>query len=293
MRDNKKNHKVDTARRKQAEAEAERIIVQQKLDEVYNRVGEHIDKHQIAELLTRRHAGVADDEAEWVRLQFNLILQLLYKSRVAFRNVHDTVVGIMSILWGVPEEDIKQKLMCSSTMIKWGQYRANYFSKLSLSLYIVLFCPKSHITFKNDGTERNKDNLMGHVIEFEISNAKKQAFKTCLLNGQMVGIDYFAAYERSKTVSRLVFSYNQSVGKTAECLKECTEQSLEDLDEFMKIWQSDDNVNILISEFGRSHLDFTSLKDRVTAFGHDRHKVKILLYVIYVSHLYQTNCLTL
>ena len=274
MRDNKKNHKVDEARRKQLELQEENERLNGIVNDIYNRFGELLERDRIMDILRLQDARmVMDNKDEFIVLQFNILLHLLYKSRVSFTNIYSTVVGILSIMWKVDEGEIRNKVLSSSTMIRWGKYRANYIGKLSLSLLMAVSLPTTDITFKNDGTERNKDNLMGHVLEFQFPESKKKTFKTLTWNNKSIGIEYFSSYERTKNVSRIVFSYNQSIGKTAESLKVCTDESMEDLDSFMNIWREDELQRVLISEFGEDNINLDTVRDRVTAFTHDRHTV--------------------
>ena len=127
---------------------------------------------------------------------------------------------------------------------------------------------------EDDGTQQNTENLVGHVVEFEMSQEHRHKFKTCIIKGETVGIDHFAAYERNKNVSRLAFSYNQSVGKTADGMRACTEESFEDFNDFIKLWQREDNRQKLVAAFGEGAIDFTPLNLRVNAYGHDPHIIR-------------------
>ena len=192
----------------------------------------------------------------------------------------------MSILWNVPEAELKSKLLGRTAMINWGSYRANFFCKLCLALYVIMCCPSSAIMYKDDGTERNKDNLMGHVIEYKLDGSQSQAFKKCVIGGKEIDIGYFGAYERNKKVARLVFSYNQSVGKNADTLKICTNEAFNDLNTFISIWESTKYKQILTAELGEDNINFTPLNHRITAYGHDRAAVKFYLYPFTQSNRY-------
>ena len=137
---------------------------------------------------------------------------------------------------------------------------------------------------KDDGTQRNDDDLLGHVVEFEITKEHEAKFETCVIKGQTVGIAYFTAYDRNKNVSRLVFSYSQSVGKTADSLRACTEESFDDFNDFIKLWQREDNKEKLVKAFCEEQIKFTPLSLRVNAYGHDLHIVKYnVIFVIFIS----------
>ena len=128
--------------------------------------------------------------------------------------------------------------------------------------------------YKNDGTERNKDSLFGHVLEYKIAESKIQSFKSCIIGGRERNIGYFSSYDRNESVSRLVINYNQSIGKSADCIKECTEEAFQDINHYIILWSQPDIQSKLVTAFGRANLNFIPLNHRVTGFGHDRAVVK-------------------
>ena len=177
-----------------------------------------------------------------------------------------------------------KKLIATMTISNWGTYKANWFCKTCLSVHVISSCPPNGIMYKDDGAQRNNDNLLGHVVEFEINKEHKAKFKTCVIKGQTVGIDHFAAYDRNENVSRLVFSYNQSVGKTADSLRACTEESFDDFNDFIKLWQQEDNKQILVKSFDEEQINFSPLNLRVNAYGAVLHIVKYnIIFVIFIS----------
>ena len=274
MMDNYKNHKIDTMAQQKIALQQENDRLNAVIQRMYSRFGEFMDHSQIKDILNT--IEILQNKDEFDILQFNLILALLYRARVAFKNIHEVVITMLSILWNMNEEEIKRKVLSKASMVRWGRFRANWFIKANTALYFVLVCPESQVMYKNDGTERNQDNLFGHVLEFAVSQQKKEHFKKCIIDGKTVGIDHFSSYERNSNCSRLVFAYNQSVGKTADCLKQSTDEALDDFNDFIRLWQTPELKSVLEAEFGADNLNYTPINDRVNAFGHDRHSVKRL-----------------
>ena len=159
-------------------------------------------------------------------------------------------------------------------MRRWGRLRANFYFKCLTALLAILVVPESETMYKNDGTERNNDNLYGHVLEYNISKEKRLQFEKCIIEGAERDISYFTSYERNDKVFRLIFSYNQSIGKSADSIKECTEEAFKDINHYIEIWASPDLKSQLIETFGEHNLNFSPLNNRVNGFGHDRHVVK-------------------
>ena len=173
-----------------------------------------------------------------------------------------------------------KKLIENATVRNWWTYSANWTCKSCLSLYVVWSCLPAQIMYKNDGTRRINGNSSGHVVEFQMHKDHKVKFKTCAVDWQIISIDHFASYEPNENVSRFVFSYIRSVGKTADCLRSCTKQSSADFNNFIKLWCRDDNRAKLKAPFGKKQIDFTPLNLRIHACSHDRHVVKC--YVSYI-----------
>ena len=97
-------------------------------------------------------------------------------------------------------------------------------------------------------------------------------------------IDHFAAYDGNENASRLVFSYNQSVRNTADSLRACTDESFEDFNHFIKLWQREDDREKMVGAFGKDQIDFTPLSLRVNAHSHDRHIVKYnFIFLVFLS----------
>ena len=278
MMQNKRNHKIDMLQKKAFDLQQKNEQLNKTVQLMYERLGGFLDRGQMDDLV--RDLDKFGDSRTFNLTQFNLILVMIYRARVAYCNIREVMAVIMSILWKTPVEAIMKKLIGDTTVRNWGTFRANWMCKLCLSLYVVVRCPPAQIMYKDDGTQRNNDNLLGHVVEFQMDKELKDKFKTCVINGETVDIDYFASYARNKNVSRLVFSYNQSVGKTADCLRSCTEESFEDFNNFIAIWSRNDNRAKLEAAFGAEQVDFTPLNLRVNAYGHDRHVVKF--YVAYI-----------
>ena len=59
--------------------------------------------------------------------------------------------------------------MSKTWMIQWGRYGANYLGKLLISLLIIISLPANQIVYKQDGTQRNQNNLVGHGVEFKLN----------------------------------------------------------------------------------------------------------------------------
>ena len=278
MRDNYKNKKLDKFQSSNMDKDEKIEMLQSKIDELHNVLGQFINREEIEILIQKM--GKFNDQHELKNIQFNLILSLLYKSRVSFVNLHQTVITIWSIMKGTSESEVKKQLLSSSSMIRWGRFRVNFFIKLVAAAYAIIALPSSGIMYKNDGTERNNNNLMGHVLEFKLGAPKESKFKKCIINGVERDIKYFSSYERNANVYRMIFSYNESIGKTAENLKICTDQAFEDVNHYIKLWESKHLKPYLVRAFGEENLNFSPLNLRITAFGHDRHSVKYIFYNI-------------
>ena len=186
------------------------------------------------------------------------------------------MVTICSILNNEEISETKSKLVSASTMKKWGRFRGNFYFKFVTALYAVLCAPDTDIMYKNDGTERNKENLYGHVLEFRLAQQKRDSFKKCVIDGKERDIGFFASYERNANVCRLIIYYNQSLGKSVDAIKECTEEAFYDINHYIQTWSTDPLKSQLIESFGAANLNFKPLNLRVTGFGHDRHVVKCI-----------------
>ena len=115
--------------------------------------------------------------------------------------------------------------------------------------------------------------------QIKLQENVKVSFKKCMIDDELIDIGYFGKYERSDKVQRLVFNYNQSVGKNADSIYNCTVNAFDDINYYMDIWKP--YTAKLSSVFGIQNLDFSPINHRVTAFGHDRHVVNDKLYELY------------
>ena len=282
MRKNAENKKWDNLVEENEKNKKEVKQLRIEKQQIYDRVGQYLNHEQIQKLTNDITMNTDNESSKYV--QFHMILQLLYKSRLTYNNLYETVITIWSLLKNADTKTTTQQLISESTMKRWGRYRANFYFKMLAGLYIVLCVPERGIMYKNDGTERNKDNLYGHVVEFKPQKEKIESFEKCVIDGMQRDITYFASYERNGNVGRLVFNYNQSIGKSADCIMECTSSAFYDINHYVNLWGSGDLQRILIDTFGQQTLNFNPLNHRISSFGHDRHIVKLLSFHIQYIH---------
>ena len=284
MRKNKDNKQWDKLLEDNISTKKEVKELKSQIQDMEEQLGQYMDREDINKLLHNFKVFESKEESKYV--QFHLILQLLYKSRLTYNNLHETVVATWSILRNQSREKTLQQLASDSTMKRWGRYMANFYFKFLTALYAIITVPDTDIMYKNDGTDRNKDNLYGHVLEFKFAEERRQAFGKCEIDGEAVDITHFAAYDRSDKISRLVINYNESIGKSADSIKECTEEALNDINYYIQLWGSGHLKQQLIETFGEENLNFTPINERMTGFGHDRHIVKYLsLHEVYTLFL--------
>ena len=124
--------------------------------------------------------------------------------------------------------------------------------------------------YKNDGKERNEDSLFGHVLEYQMSLNKIQTFKSCIIEGWERDVEYFSSYDRNESVYRLILDYNQSMVKSADCIKDCTEEAFQEMNHYIETWLQTDLESKLVKAFGRANLASALLNNRVTGFGHNQ-----------------------
>ena len=284
MRKNASNKKWDNLVEENEKNKKEVKALRREIQNIYDGVGGYLNHEQIEKLIHDIKTNTDNQSSKYVI--FHMILQLLYNSRLTYNNLYDTVIQIWSLLKNEDKTITTQQLISESTMKRWGRYRANFYFKMLAGLYIVLCVPERGIMYKNDGTERNKDNLYGHVVEFKPQKEKIESFEKCVIDGMQRDITYFASYERNGNVGRLVFNYNQSIGKSADCIMECTSSAFHDINHYVNLWGSGDLQRILTETFGARRLNFNPLNHRITSFGHDRHIVKFVILSLNLQSLY-------
>ena len=81
---------------------------------VFDKLGQYFERDQIQELLDIH--DLFNDERKCKEKQFNLILSLLYKSRITYKNLHETMVNTTSILWNKNRSEITGYLMSNTMM---------------------------------------------------------------------------------------------------------------------------------------------------------------------------------
>ena len=246
MIENKKNNKWDKMIESNIQKDEKIKQLRLQRDQLYNYLGQYFDSEDIEKLL--QDFRVMDDKQQLNEMVFQLILEFVYSSRVSFKNLPGTVYKTWGILRRESPTVIKSQLLSPSSLKRWGKFRGNFFFKLLSSLYIIMTCPSTNIMYKNDGTDRNKDNLYGHVLEYKLQESVKQSFKTCEIDEKLIDIGHFGKYERSDKVQRVVFNYNQSIGKNAESIYDCTVNAFDDINYYMNIWKQYEPQ--LISAFG-------------------------------------------
>ena len=88
--------------------------LKKQVQEVYDRLGQYMERDDVESLI--QNVDMAKTKKETKYVQFNLTLHLLYKSRVSYNNLPETVITIWSIINNVDPSEIKSKMISGSSM---------------------------------------------------------------------------------------------------------------------------------------------------------------------------------
>eukprot|EP01083_Nonionella_stella_P011830 33554_1 len=269
----RKDKKIEKLTFDKANLEASMEKLQREKDDLYNKLGAYLDHNEIAKLKDK--LCLLSDTKAMELIQLKMLLQNVYNCRMSIKQCHKNIFNAFKLVGDNDNESaIRRALYSQSKMNRVVRFNFNVLAHLLGALTVITLVPKKGLVLEHDGTERIKRNLMGVLLEWEITKNIDSKFKRMTKGGKTVSISDHIRNTKIKTLGNLVIGYKECDGKDSRSLFNFFRKLFDETDRFQNILNRPENRIILQKAFGDDiDLNFDPISGAIECTKTDRHSV--------------------
>eukprot|EP01083_Nonionella_stella_P176679 618841_1 len=226
--------------------------LQREKDDLYNKLGAYLDHNEIAKLKDK--LCLLSDTKAMELIQLKMLLQNVYNCRMSIKQCHKNIFNAFKLVGDNDNESaIRRALYSQSKMNRVVRFNFNVLAHLLGALTVITLVPKKGLVLEHDGTERIKRNLMGVLLEWEITKNIDSKFKRMTKGGKTVSISDHIRNTKIKTLGNLVIGYKECDGKDSRSLFNFFRKLFDETDRFQNILNRPENLENY-NLFTKNHL---------------------------------------